>query len=139
MSSTDLTTVMAIASAGMRAQSQRMKVVAENIANASTTPSKPGELPYQRKVVSFKNEFDRALGVNKVKVDRVAKDRSEFIKKFNPSHPAADAQGYILTPNVKTIIEGIDMQQAQRSYEANLNVIDASRTMLTRTIDLLAK
>ena len=139
MSSSDLTTVMAIASSGLRAQSARMKIVAENIANASTTPSKPGELPYQRKVVSFKNEFDRALGVNKVKVDGVRRDNSEFIKKFDPSHPAADSQGYILTPNVKTILEGMDMRQAQRSYEANLNVIDSSRTMLMRTIDLLNK
>lgn len=139
MSSSDLTTVMAIASSGLRAQSARMKVVAENIANASTTPTQPGELPYQRKVVSFKNEFDRALGVNVVKVDSVKKDNSAFEKKFDPSHPAANEEGYILTPNVKTIMEGMDMRQAQRSYEANLNVIDASRTMLMRTIDLLNK
>ena len=139
MANSDLTSVMAIAGSGLRAQSTRMKVVAENIANASTTPSKPGELPYQRKVVSFKNEFDRALGANKVMVDGVRKDNSQFIKKFEPSHPAADEQGYILTPNVKTIMESMDMRQAQRSYEANLNVIDASRTMLMRTIDLLNK
>jgi len=139
MASSDLTTVMAIASSGLRAQSTRMKIVAENIANASTTPSHKGEKPYQRKVVSFKNEFDKALGVNKVKINGVYKDKSEFIKKFDPSHPAADADGYVLTPNVKPIIEGMDMRQAQRSYEANLNVIDASKTMLMRTIDLLNK
>jgi flagellar basal-body rod protein FlgC len=114
-----------------------MKVVAENIANASTTPSKPGELPYQRQVVTFKNEFDRKLGVYEVKVDGVIKDKSDFIKKYEPSHPAADAEGYILTPNVKTLVESMDMREAQRSYEANLNVIDSARTMLMRTIDLL--
>ena len=137
MATSDLTSVMSIASSGLRAQSTRMKVVAENIANASTTPSGPNETPYQRQVVSFKNEFDRAQGVYKVKVDGVRKDNSEFIRKFDPSHPAADAEGYIRTPNVKPIMESMDMREAQRSYEANMNVIEASRTMLTRTIDLL--
>ena len=137
MATSDLTSVMSIASSGLRAQSTRMKVVAENIANASTTPSGPNETPYQRQVVSFKNEFDRAQGVYKVKVDGVKKDNSEFIRKFDPSHPAADAEGYIRTPNVKPIMESMDMREAQRSYEANMNVIESSRTMLTRTIDLL--
>ncbi len=137
MSSSDLSTVMSIASSGLRAQSTRMKIVAENIANAATTPSKPGEQPYQRKVVSFKNEFDRASGVYKVKVDGIRKDNSDFIKKYDPSHPAADEKGYILTPNVKTILEGMDMRQAQHAYDANLNVIESSRTMLLRTIDIL--
>ncbi|MDX9689116.1 MAG: flagellar basal body rod protein FlgC [Alphaproteobacteria bacterium] len=137
MAGSDLTTVMAIAGSGLRAQSQRMKVVAENIANAQTTPSKPGEMPYQRKVVSFKSEFDRALGVYKVKVDGVRADKSEFIKKFDPSNPAADEKGYVLTPNVKPLLEGMDMRQAQHSYNANLSVIESSRSMLLKTIDLL--
>lgn len=114
-----------------------MKIVAENIANASTTPSTPDEKPYQRQVVTFKNEFDRAQGVYQVKVAGIKKDNSAFIKKFDPSHPAADKDGYILTPNVKSIMESMDMREAQRSYEANLNVIESSRTMLMRTIDLL--
>jgi flagellar basal-body rod protein FlgC len=130
---------MAVASSGLQAQSTRMKVIAENIAGAATTPSKPGELPYQRQVVTFKNEFDRALGVSTVKVDGVVKDRSEFIKQFDPSHPAADADGYILKPNVKPIIESMDMKEAQRAYEANLTVIEASRSMLLNTISLLRK
>lgn len=137
MATSNLTNVMTIASSGLKAQSTRMKVVAENIANASTTPSSPTETPYQRQVVSFKNEFDRALGVYQVKVDSVKKDKSEFIKKFDPSHPAADAEGYIRTPNVKSIMESMDMREAQRSYEANLNVIEASRGMLLKTIELL--
>jgi flagellar basal-body rod protein FlgC len=128
---------MSIASSGLRAQSTRMKVIAENIANASTTPATPNDKPYQRQVVTFKNEFDRAQGIYKVKVDGVKKDNSEFIRKFDPSHPAADAQGYVMTPNVKPIMESMDMRESQRSYDANLNVIESSRSMLLRTIDLL--
>lgn len=137
MANSDLTSVMSIASSGLKAQSTRMKVVAENIANASTTPSEPGEKPYQRQVVTFKNEFDRAQGVYKVKVDSVKKDNSDFVRKFDPSHPAADEQGYVLMPNVKSIMESMDMREAQRSYEANLSVIESSRSMLLKTIDLL--
>lgn len=137
MATSDLTSVMSIASAGLRAQSTRMKVIAENIANASTTPATPNDKPYQRQVVTFKNEFDRAQGIYRVKVADVRKDNSEFIRKFDPSHPAADAQGYIMTPNVKPIMESMDMRETQRSYDANLNVIESSRSMLLRTIDLL--
>ncbi|MFA6279929.1 MAG: flagellar basal body rod protein FlgC [Bdellovibrionales bacterium] len=137
MTTSDLTSVMSIASSGLRAQSTRMKVIAENIANASTTPATPNDKPYQRQVVTFKNEFDRAQGIYKVKVDGVKKDNSEFIRKFDPSHPAADAQGYVMTPNVKPIMESMDMRESQRSYDANLNVIESSRSMLLRTIDLL--
>lgn len=137
MGSSDLSSVFTIAGSGLQAQSTRMKVVAENIANASTTPASPNERPYQRKVVTFKDEFDRALGVTKVKVTGIKNDTSSFIKKYDPSHPAADEQGYVLTPNVKPIMESMDMREAQRAYEANLNVIEASRVMLLRTIDLL--
>jgi len=137
MASSDLSSVMKIAGSGLRAQSTRMKIIAENIANAATTPSTPEEKPYQRQVVTFKNEFDRSLGVYEVKVSGIKKDNSAFIRKFDPAHPAADSQGYVLTPNVKPIMESMDMREAQRSYNANLNVIDASRSMLLRTIDLL--
>lgn len=139
MASSNLTSVMAVASAGLRAQSTRMKVIAENIAGSATTPSQPGEQPYQRQVVTFKNEFNREMGVYTVKVDGVIKDKSQFIKQFDPSHPAADKDGYILKPNVKPIIESMDMKEAQRSYEANLSVIEASRSMLMNTISLLRK
>ena len=137
MASSDLTDVFTIAGSGMQAQSARMKVVAENIANAATTPSSPNQKPYQRQVVTFKTEFDRANGVEKVKVSGVQKDKSEFIKKYDPSHPAADAQGYIQTPNVKPIMESMDMREAQRAFDANLNVIEATRAMMMRTIDTL--
>ena len=137
MASSDLSDVFTIAGAGMQAQSSRMKVVAENIANAATTPSSPNQKPYQRQVVTFKTEFDRANGVEKVKVSGVQKDRSEFVKKYDPSHPAADAQGFVQTPNVKPIMESMDMREAQRAFDANLNVIEATRAMMMRTIDLL--
>ncbi|MDD3288097.1 MAG: flagellar basal body rod protein FlgC [Alphaproteobacteria bacterium] len=133
----DLADVFTISGSGLQAQTTRLRVISENLANAGTTPSSPNQKPYQRQVVTFKNEFDKASGATKVKVSGVTTDNSSFIKKYDPSHPAADAQGYILTPNVKTIIETMDMREAQRSYEANLGVIEASRLMLLRTIDLL--
>lgn len=133
----DLSDVMTISGSGLQAQTTRMRIISENVANAGTTPSSPNQKPYQRQVVTFKNEFDRAMGVNQVKVSGVVKDNSSFVKKFDPSHPAADAQGYVLTPNVSQVVEMADMREAQRTYEANLGVIEASRVMLLRTIDLL--
>ena len=133
----DLQDVFAIAGSGLKAQSARLRVTAENIANSVTTPSTPGEKPYQRQIITFKNEFDKALGVSKVKVGGIIHDTSAFGKKFDPSNPAADPTGYVLTPNVKPVIETLDMQEAQRSYEANMQVIETSRQMLLRTIDLL--
>ena len=133
----DLIKSMMISAAGMRAQNMRMRVIAENLANAESVASHPGEDPYRRKVVSFKNELDRELGIPLVKVDRITTDRSEFGKRFDPGNPAADAQGYVKLPNVRPLIETMDMRQAQRSYEANLNAIEASKQMLLRTIDLL--
>ena len=135
--SNQLTNIFAISGSGLQAQDQRMKVIAENIANAGTTASSPGQKPYQRKVISFKDEFDKALGAYKVQVADVTKDRSEPIKKFDPSNPAADAQGYVLTPNVNPITETMDMMEAQHSYQANLQVIDAARGMVINTISLL--
>jgi flagellar basal-body rod protein FlgC len=132
-----LTSIFAISGSGLQAQDQRMKIIAENIANAGTTPTSPGQLPYRRQVISFKDEFDKALGAYKVKVAGVTSDRSDFVKKFDPSHPAADAQGYVLTPNVNPLTETMDMMEAQHSYQANLNVIDAARGMVINTIGLL--
>lgn len=133
----DLTDIFAISGSALKAQDLRMKVIAENIANAGTTPSAPGEKPYQRQVITFKNEFDKAIGAYKVKVTGVRSDGGEFIKKYDPSHPAADAQGYVLTPNVNPLIETMDMGEAQRAYQANLDTIAASRTMVMKTINLL--
>lgn len=135
--SNDLTDIFAISGSALQAQDQRLKVIAENVANANTTPAGPGQKPYQRHIITFKNEFDRALGAYKVVVGGVRTDPSDFLKKFDPTHPAADAQGYVLTPNINPLTEMMDMGEANRAYEANLNVIDASRGMILHTIQLL--
>jgi flagellar basal-body rod protein FlgC len=133
----DLQDVYAIAGSGLQAQSQRIKIISENIANAQTTPEKPGEEPYRRQIVSFRNEFDKALGVHKVEVADIRHDKSDFVKRYDPSHPAADKDGYIMTPNVRPLVETMDMREAQRSYEANVTVIEAARSMVSRTIEIL--
>lgn len=133
----NLSDVFAISGSGLKAQNARMKVISENMANVNSGPTKAGEKPYQRQVVTFKNEFDHALGAYKVKVAGVVNDRSDFIKKFDPSNPAADAKGYVMMPNVNSAIEMMDMQEASQAYQANLNVIDAARGMVLRTIQML--
>lgn len=133
----DLFKTLRISASGLKAESERMRVVAENLANADTISDKPGGEPYRRKLVTFKNALDRVLGAKLVKVGSVVTDKSDFDKKYDPGNPAADAQGYVLTSNVKPLIEMMDLREAQRSYEANLSVVDASRTMLLRTIDVL--
>lgn len=133
----DLVKAMALAAKGMKAQGVRMKVISENLANADTTPTTPGADPYRRQVVTFKNAMDRAEGVRHVEVDRISPDKSDFTTKYDPNHPAADELGYIRTPNVNSLIEMMDMREAQRSYEANLGVIEMSRAMLMRMVDLL--
>ena len=133
----DLVKTIKISAAGMKAQGTRLKVISENIANADSVGSSPGDTPYRRKTVTFKNVLDRKLGANKVQVDRILTDQSEFTKKYDPTHPAADKDGYVLEPNVKTLVEMMDMREAERSYEANLNVIEVSKGMLMRTIDML--
>jgi flagellar basal-body rod protein FlgC len=135
--SEDLTDVFAISGSALKAQDQRMKVIAENIANSGTTATTAGGKPYQRQVITFKNEFDKALGAYKVKVVGVRNDTSDFSKKYDPSHPAADAQGYVLQPNVNPLVETMDMSEASRSYQANLDVITASRSMVMKTLGLL--
>jgi flagellar basal-body rod protein FlgC len=128
---------MMIAAAGMSAQGSRMRVIAENLANANSTAESKNSDPYRRRVPTFKNELDRNLGVDLVKMDKVVTDKSAFGTRFDPGHPAADAQGYVKTPNVNGLVEMMDMKDAQRSYEAGLNVINAARGMMARTIDLL--
>jgi flagellar basal-body rod protein FlgC len=128
---------MRISSAGMRVQGQRLRVIAQNIANANSLATDPNGKPYRRKVVSFRNEFDKAIGMDTVRVHKVRPDMAAFGKRFDPNHPAADADGYVLTPNVNTLIEMTDMKEAQRSYEANLNVIRSSKQMLNSAIEML--
>lgn len=133
----DLMQAMEIASKGMRAQGVRMRVISENIANAETTGKTPDELPYRRQLVTFKNLMDRGAGVKHVEVDEIVTDDSAFRMKYDPEHPAADERGYIRTPNVNSLVEMMDMREAQRSYEANLGIISMTRSMLNRAIDLL--
>jgi len=133
----DIIKTMRISSAGMRAQGSRLRVISQNLANASSLPQEPGQNPYRRQVITFKNVLDRSIGLKTVRTGKVQPDRSDFNKTHEPSHPAADADGYVLTPNVNSLIEMTDMRQAQRSYEANLNVIKVSKGMLNQTIDLL--
>jgi flagellar basal-body rod protein FlgC len=130
---------MLVAAAGMRAQAERWRIIAENLANASSTATKPGEDPYRRKIPVFKAELDRATGVETVKMSRVAKDMTDFREQYMPGHPAADSRGYVKMPNVNSLVEMMDMREAQRTYEANLSVIDNTRAMLARTVDLLKR
>jgi flagellar basal-body rod protein FlgC len=133
----DLIKSIMVSASAMKAQGQRMEVIAENIANADSLGQRPGEDPYQRKVLTFRNLLDRSLGVERVSVNKVDVDRSEFPKRFDPGHPAADTTGYVLTPNVNSLVEMMDMRESQRSYEANLSMIETAKGMLTRTIDLI--
>ncbi|MHA7777726.1 flagellar basal body rod protein FlgC [Roseibium sp. M-1] len=133
----DLMKSLFISASGLKAQNGRMRVIAENIANANSTAKTPEELPYRRKIPTFQSHFDRELGADVVELGKVAEDNSDFQSVHMPGHPAADANGYVLHPNVNTLIETTDMREAQRSYEANLNVIDSTRKMLQRTIDIL--
>ncbi len=126
-----------ISAAGMKAQGTRLRVAAENMANADSLPTGPGQEPYRRKILTFKNVMDREAGVDLVKVNKVYTDKSPFGLKYEPSHPAANAQGYVQTPNVSSMIEMMDLREAQRSYEANLNVIQSSRSMLLQTLDII--
>ena len=122
----DIIKTMRISGAGMKTQGARLQVIAQNVANANSLPQAEGGKPYQRQVMTFKNVFNEAVGMDTVQVDKVRPDRSAFGKRFDPNHPAADEDGYVLTPNVNMLIEMTDMREAQRSYEANLNVIKSN-------------
>lgn len=134
---TDLVKSMNVSAAGMKAQGTRLRVISENVANAGSTAVTPGGEPYRRKLVTFENVFDRQLGVETVRIRDITRDTSDFSRRYQPGHPAADASGYVTTSNVNTLVEMTDMREAQRSYEANMRVLRASRGMLERTIDLL--
>jgi flagellar basal-body rod protein FlgC len=126
-----------IAATGLRAQSSRMRVISENIANANSTAQTPNADPYRRRVPTFNTNFDRELQASVVSMGNVRTDQSEFSIRNEPGHPAADAAGNVKYPNVNALIETVDMREAQRSYEANLNVISATRRMIARTIEIL--
>ena len=133
----DIARALDISSAGMEAQTSRLRVIAENLANQDTTGSTPGADPYRRKTVTFAETLDPQIGTPTVDVKKIGHDMSDFTLKYDPSHPAANADGYVKMPNVNSFVELMDMREAERSYSANLNVMQATRSMLTRAIDLL--
>jgi flagellar basal-body rod protein FlgC len=133
----DLNQAMEIAAAGMKVQGARMRLVAQNLANADSTALAPGGAPYRRQTITFESALDRARGLELVRVARTGVDRTPFPLEHDPGHPAADADGYVLMPNVKPLLEMMDLREAQRSFEANLNALSLARSMVQRTLDLL--
>ena len=135
--SSDLNRTLSVSASGMTAQTMRLRVIAENIANQDTTGSSPGADPYRRKTVTFQSAMDHAAGAETVRVKNVGVDGGDLTLKYDPANPASNAQGYVKLPNVNTFVEVMDMRQAERSYNANLSVMQATRSMLNKTIDLL--
>ena len=133
----DLESAISIAASGMRAQGFRLKVVAQNIANASSTTDRTGGEPYRRQIVTFANVLDRELDAKLVEIKNVKEDSSQFKLLYDPNHPAANDKGFVKMPNVNALVEMMDMREAQRSYEANLNMIESSKQLMSRTIGLL--
>jgi flagellar basal-body rod protein FlgC len=133
----DLDKALAISASGMQAQSTRLRVIAENLANQDTTGGKPGAEPYRRQIVTFADQIDSATGNPQVVAKRIDTDKSAFPQRYDPSHPAANAEGYVSTPNVNSFVEVMDMREAQRSYSANLQVMQVTRGLLTRAIEML--
>jgi flagellar basal-body rod protein FlgC len=133
----DLVKALKVSASGLRAQTMRMRVSAENMANADTMGEAAGGDPYRRKTISFKNVLDKSINAKTVAVSQVGIDKTDFEQRFDPGHPAADANGYVKLPNVKSMVEMMDIREAQRSYEANLGAIEAAKNMLSRAIDML--
>ncbi len=134
----EIMNAIGISASGMRAQGERLRVISQNIANADTAATAPGEDPYRRKTITFKTVMDKSMGAEIVKDGGIAEDnKTPFRLRFMPDHPGADANGYVKMPNVNTLIETMDMREAQRSYEANLGMIEIAKSMMSRTLDLL--
>ena len=133
----DFSSSLRIAATRLHAQTARMRVIAENLADADSAGKAPGEEPYRRRVPTFETNFDADAGGQIVEVGQLAYDMSDFTSRYEPGHPAADARGYVQYPNVNPLIETMDMREAQRTYEANLNVVTVTRQMLGRTLDIL--
>jgi len=133
----DLENSVQVSASGLRAQALRMRVIAENLANADSVAQTPGGQPYRRRIPTFRAELDKTSGATEVEVPSIKGDKSAFPRVYQPGNPAADAKGYVLMPNVNALTEAADMKAAQRGYEANLNAIEAARNLTLRTIDLL--
>lgn len=136
--SNELMNAIQVSAYGLRAQGERVRVITENVANADTAATAPGEKPYTRKIITFQNHMDKASGVDLVKVKGVTEDQdAQYVRKYMPDHPGADKDGYVEMPNVNMLVEMMDVREAQRSYEANLSMIEQAKAMIGRTIDLL--
>jgi len=133
----DLQKALTISARGMTVQTSRLRVIAENLANQDTTGTSPQTQPYRRKTITFANALDRSVGTETVRVKKIARDMGDLPLRYDPSHPAADERGYLRVPNVNSFVEVMDMKEAERSYSANLNVLQVSRSMLTRAIEML--
>ncbi|WP_182084928.1 flagellar basal body rod protein FlgC [Aureimonas sp. ME7] len=132
-----ISAALKIASSGLEAQSERLRIVSENVANSRSTGETPGSDPYRRKTVSFTSELDQVAGAELVRIKNVGTDRAEFKTEYDPGNPAADASGYVKMPNVNMLVEMADMREANRSYEANLQVVKQAREIINLTIDLM--
>jgi flagellar basal-body rod protein FlgC len=129
--------IFKIAGSALRAQSSRLQVVSENLANARTSPARPEDTPYARKTISFRSEVDRVAGFSLLRASSIDRDQASFPLEYNPSHPAADVRGYVRMPNVNIYVEMADLKEASRSYEANLQTVRVAREMFSSTVDLL--
>ncbi|MDW6024445.1 flagellar basal body rod protein FlgC [Mesorhizobium sp. BAC0120] len=132
-----LSTALKVAATGLTAQSERLRIVSENLANAQSTGQTPGSDPYRRKTISFAAQLDRPSGTSFVEVAAIGHDRSDFPIEYQPGNEAANDAGYVKMPNVNVLIEMADMREANRSYEADLQVIKQARELISMTIDLL--
>lgn len=126
-----------IASKGNEIQSERVKIAAENLANEHTTSDKPGGAPYRRKILFVENKYDKKRKANLLRVKKYGEDKSAFEIRYDPTHPSADANGYVKMPNVRKMVEMADASEAQRSFEANLGVIEMSRSLINKTLDVI--
>ncbi|MCA7118495.1 MAG: flagellar basal body rod protein FlgC [Acidibrevibacterium sp.] len=133
----DLSKALDISARGMDAQTTRLRVIAENLANQDTSSTGAKGAPYRRKTVTFENRLDRNLGVETVRVKQIGEDKAPLPQRYDPSNPNANAQGYVTAPNVNAFVELMDMRESERSYSANLSVLQATRGMLARTIAML--
>ncbi|NVN10210.1 flagellar basal body rod protein FlgC [Nguyenibacter vanlangensis] len=133
----DFSDSLGVSAAGMRVQAERLHVAAENLANADTTGSTPGADPYRRKTITFQEVLNHESGVSSVAIKEIGQDQTPFQTRYDPSHPAADSAGLVKMPNVNTMVEIMDTHEAQHAYEANLNTMQITRSMLTRTVNLM--
>ncbi len=133
----DFSKSMSVAASGLRAQTERMKIIAENIANANSTATTKGGDPYRRQIPTISSSFDREVEANLVKSGNPLPDKSDFKTQYDPGNPNSDKQGYVKLPNVDSLVEIMDMREAQRSYEADLTVMDSTKQMMAKTVDLL--